>query len=66
MHIYHDVIATKTFPSYKLLVVFRQVRVWDQKSAGRAQVGMDCGVGEGQKCAGAGKISQTPTGTGRV
>jgi len=39
MHISHDFIATKTCPSYEFLVVFGQVRVWDQKSAGRERVG---------------------------
>jgi len=34
MHISHDFIATKTYPSYKLLVVFGQVQVWNWKSAG--------------------------------
>ena len=47
-------IATNTCPSYEFSV-FGQVRVWDQKSAGRARVGMVCG-------AGAGKISQTTAG----
>ena len=60
MHISHDFIATKTCPSYEFLVIFRQVWVWDWKSAGREQVGMVCGVGAG--CAG--KISQTPLGAG--
>jgi len=45
MHISHDLIATKTCPSYEFLVglVFGQVRVWDRKSAGLSQVGMVCG-----------------------
>jgi len=29
MYISHDFIATKTFPRYEFLVVFRQVWVWD-------------------------------------
>jgi len=45
MHISHNFIATRT--SYKFLVVFGQVRVWDRKSAGRVQVGMVCGTGAG-------------------
>jgi len=32
----------KARPSYEFLVVFRQVRVWDQKSAGRTLVEMVC------------------------
>jgi len=59
MHISHDFIATKTCPSYKFLVDFGQVRVWDQKSAWRVRVGMVCG-------AGAGKISQTRAGRERT
>jgi len=47
MHISHDFIATKTCPSYEFLVVFGQVRVWDRKSVGQAQVGIACGVGAG-------------------
>jgi len=43
---------------YDFLVVFRQVPVWDRRSAGRARVGMVCG-------AGVGKISQTPAGAGK-
>jgi len=62
MHISHDFIATKTCSSYEFLVVFVQVRVWDRKSAVRARVGMDCGAVAGYKCAGAGKIFQTPAG----
>jgi len=53
MHISHDLIATKSFPSYELLVVFGLERVWDRKSAGRARVGMVCGAGAGLNCAGA-------------
>jgi len=34
MHISHGFIAAKTFPSYEVLVVFGQVRVWERKSAG--------------------------------
>jgi len=68
MHISYDFIATKTCSSYEFLVVFGQVWVLDRKSAVRARVGMVCGAGAGWKCAGAGagKISQTPTGAGRV
>jgi len=47
MHISHDFIVTETCPSCEFLVVFGQVRVWDRKSAGRAQVGMVCGAGAG-------------------
>ena len=46
------------FRRNEFLVVFRQVRVWDRKSAGRARVVMVCG-------AGADKISQTLEGAGR-
>jgi len=49
--------CNETCSSYEVLVVFGQVRVWDRKRAKR--VGMVCG-------AGAGKISQTPAGAGRV
>jgi len=45
MHTSHDFIATTTCPSYEFLVVFRQLRVWDQKSAGQVGVGMVCGAG---------------------
>jgi len=45
MHISHDFIATKTYPTYEFLVVFAQVRVWDRKSEGRGRVGMVCGAG---------------------
>jgi len=47
MHISHDFIATKTCPSYEFLVVFRQVQVWDRRSAGQVRVGMVCGAGAG-------------------
>jgi len=47
MHISHDFIATKTCPNYAFLVIFVQVQVWDQKSSGRARVGMVCGAGAG-------------------
>jgi len=30
MHVSHDFIATKTCLSYKFLVVFGEVRVWDR------------------------------------
>jgi len=33
----------------EFFVVFRQVRVWDRKSAGRARDGMVCGVGADTK-----------------
>jgi len=52
MHTSHDFIAKKTCPSYELLVVFGQVRVWDLKSVGRARVGFKfcgCGVGADKK-----------------
>jgi len=58
MHISHDFIATKTCPTYEFLVFFWQVRFWDRKRAGRVRGGMFCG-------AGAGKISQTPAGSGQ-
>jgi len=58
MHVSHDFTAIKTCPSYEFLVVFGQVRVWDQKSAGRVRVGMVCG-------AGADNVSQTSTGAGQ-
>jgi len=45
MHTAHDFIAIKTCPSYVFLVVFKQVRVWDRKSAERARVGMASGAG---------------------
>jgi len=35
----------KTCPSDKFLVVFRQVQVWDRRSAGQTRVGMVCGRG---------------------
>jgi len=38
MHISHDFIATKIYPSYEFLVVFGQVWVWHQISAGRVRV----------------------------
>jgi len=59
MRISHDFITTKTCPSYEFLVVFGQVRVWDQKSPGQTRVEMVCG-------AGAGKILQVPVGAGWV
>jgi len=40
MHISRDFIATKTYPSYEFLVVFGEVPVWDQKSAGRGGRGL--------------------------
>ena len=45
----------------EFLVVFRQKRVWDRKSAEGAHVRMVCWA-----CAGAGKISRTPAGAGWV
>jgi len=69
MHISHDFIATKTCPSYEFLVVFGQVRVWDQKNVGRARVEMVCGVGQvwvRSVQGGAGNISQPPAGAGLV
>jgi len=45
MHISHDFIATKACPSYKFLVVFGQVRVWDRKSAGRDGHGLGWSAG---------------------
>ena len=69
MHISRDFIATKTYPSYEFLVVFGEVPVWDQKSAGRAGAGCDgLRAGAGWKRAGAGRgnTSQTPAGAGRV
>jgi len=46
MRISHDFTAIKTCPSCEFLVVFGQVRVWDQKvRGGRARVGMVCGAG---------------------
>jgi len=39
----------QTCPGCEFLEVFRQVRVWNRKSAGRARVGMVCGAGAGYK-----------------
>jgi len=51
MHISHDFIATNTCPSCEFLVVFGQVQVWDQKSAGQGGCGQtfsnSCGCGAG-------------------
>jgi len=67
MHVSHNFIATKTCLSYEFLVVFGRCRFETEKvrvGAGAGWDGLQCGI---EVCeVGAGKISQTPAGAGRV